>query len=135
MTSKLAGEPATILVVEDDPNVRHVTGRVLEARGYTVYTASHGDEALRLALLTDAPIDLLLTDVVMPGMSGPELAREFARNSPETRVLYLSGYPTEAISRHGLLDDGESAFLAKPFGTTRLIGKVREVLEGVPFAA
>ncbi|HEY3935556.1 MAG TPA: response regulator [Gemmatimonadales bacterium] len=128
MIGNRGAEPATILVVEDDPSVRHVTGRVLEARGYTVLTASHGDEALRLALQTDTPIDLLLTDVVMPGMSGPELAREFVRTSPDTRVLYLSGYPAEAIARHGVLK-GELAFLPKPYGTTRLLGKVREVLE------
>jgi hypothetical protein len=128
--AKLAarGGSETILLVEDAKSVRTVTRRLLEAYGYTVLEASGGADALRVARDHRGPIDLLLTDIVMPGVSGTEVARQLAELRPGVRVLYMSGYTDNAIVHHGVLDPG-IAFLQKPFTREGLAHKVREVLE------
>jgi two-component system cell cycle sensor histidine kinase/response regulator CckA len=122
------GGSETILLVEDDEMVRVLTRRMLEADGYTVLLASHGEEALGLLAGHRGRVDLLVTDVVMPGMSGRDVANRVATLRPGTKVLYLSGYTDDAIVRHGVLEPG-IAFLQKPFTADTLARKVREVLE------
>jgi PAS domain S-box-containing protein len=119
----------TILLAEDDDAVRSLTRLALQAEGYVVLEARQGDEALKIGRQHAGPIDLLISDVVMPGGGGRELAERLAANRPELRVLYLSGYTDDAIVRHGVLD-AEAAFLQKPFTMRALALKVREVLEG-----
>jgi PAS domain S-box-containing protein len=118
----------TVLVAEDQQEVRKYTRKLLEARGYTVLTAASGAEALQLAAQHGGVIHALVTDVIMPGMSGRDLAVELARTRPQTKVLYLSGYADESIVRHGVLEPGV-AFLQKPFTSDSLARKVRELLE------
>lgn len=122
------GGSETILVVEDEPAVQQLVSRILVARGYTVLVASGGREALDLARHHERPIDLLLSDVVMPGMSGRELAEHLLQFSPRTRVAFLSGYANDEVLRHGVLD-ARFAFLQKPFTPDVLARKVREVLD------
>ncbi len=118
----------TILVAEDNESVRRLVGTVLRARGYTVLEAAVPEAVLALAARHAGPIALLLTDVVMPGLSGPELAGRLQAARPELRVLYISGYTDDAIGRHGVLEPGVS-FLEKPFTPTGLLRKVRSVLD------
>jgi PAS domain S-box-containing protein len=118
----------TILLVEDQDEVRNLVRRMLEARGYHVLVGASGDDALRVAARHGGSIDLLVTDVVMPGMSGRQAALLLVPAHPKMRVLYLSGYTDEAIVRHGMLEPG-IAFLQKPFTTDTLARKVREVLD------
>ena len=117
----------TILVAEDQAEVRSIVRTILSRHGYKVLEATDGEEALRI--LRDHPgrIHLLLTDVVMPSIGGPELVRRLRETHPSIRVLYTSGYTDEAIVRHGVLEPG-IAFLEKPFTPTTLLTKVREVL-------
>ncbi len=123
-------EPAgeVVLFVEDEANIREPAREVLEARGYTVLAAGDAAEALSTMREWDGPLDLLITDVVMPGMNGSQLADEVCRERPATRVLYISGYPEDAIARHGVLQ-ADRFFLQKPFPPGVLLRKVREVLE------
>jgi two-component system cell cycle sensor histidine kinase/response regulator CckA len=123
-----AGGTETILIVEDQAAVRHVTRRMLERHGYTVHEAPDGETALRIAEKHHGSIDLLLTDVVMPGLSGRQLATQLVALRPEMRVLYMSGYTDDAIMRHGILQLGV-AYLQKPFTPELLAGKVRAVLD------
>ncbi len=118
----------TILLCEDQEEVRHATARILLSLGYNVVVAGGGPEALLLAEAWQGPIHLLLTDVVMPGMSGRGVAQRLAPTRPTMKVLYLSGYTDESIVRHGVLQPG-IAFLQKPFTTEILSRKVREVLD------
>ena len=118
----------TILVVEDQAEVRTLTSKVLERRGYAVLVAAGGSEARAIADQHPGPIQLLLTDVVMPGISGPEVARLVTQSRPETKVLYLSGYTDETIVRHGVLEPGV-AFLQKSFTSDMLARRVREVFD------
>jgi signal transduction histidine kinase/ActR/RegA family two-component response regulator len=118
----------TVLVVEDEGAVRRLTCRTLEEQGYTVLAAEHPDEALHLDAQHPGAIHLLVTDVVMPGMVGSDLAKRLVASRPEIKVLYTSGYTDDAIVHHGVLDP-EVAFLGKPFTPTSLAGKVREVLD------
>ena len=113
--------------------MRSVARAVLERYGYHVLEASHGHEALRILRAHRQKIHLLLSDVVMPSMSGPELARLVQLEEPGIRVLYASGYTDDAIVRHGVLDPGV-AFLQKPFTPTALLRKIRELLDA-PMAA
>ena len=117
----------TILLVEDEEEVRNLAAKVLSDYGYQVLRGSHGQEALSLAERHPEPIDLLLTDVIMPGMTGRELAEQLQSLRPGIKVLYMSGYSGNVIARRGALDPGV-AYLAKPFTESALAGKVREVL-------
>ena len=128
-----AGEPAaergseTIMVVEDDAGVRDLVRLMLEANGYEVLAVEDAEEAARLCT-ERAGVDLLLTDVVMPGLNGRALAERLGEIAPTMRILFMSGYSDEAVHRHGVL--GESAaFLEKPFTERALTRKVREVLD------
>ena len=118
----------TILVVEDEVQVRELVQEVLQAEGYTVLTAADGDEGIHLCTAYDGPIDLLLTDVVMPSRSGPEMAQHILLMYPAIKVVYMSGYASDAMGDHGVLDPG-TAFLQKPFTPDILIRKVRETLD------
>ncbi|AWM39442.1 Blue-light-activated protein [Gemmata obscuriglobus] len=118
----------TVLVVEDDDRVRRLARIALQRFGYTVLDAPSAEEALRVCERPEPPIDLLLTDVVMPGMGGRELAEVVARLRPGIKVLYVSGYADDAVVRHGVLR-AEVAFLQKPFTPAALAEKVRSVLE------
>jgi PAS domain S-box-containing protein len=119
----------TVLLVEDDETVRTLTRKRLEALGYTVLSVSAGADALNLAASHVGPIHLLVTDVVLPGMSGRELAARLESARPGLKVLYTSGYTDEAVVHHGVLDPG-IAFLQKPFMSGTLARKVRDALEG-----
>ncbi len=116
-----------ILLVEDESVVRKLAYRVLRDHGYTVLEARKGDEALVLAELHEGPIHLLLTDVVMPEMSGREVAQHLLPLRPEIKVLYMSGYTDDTVLRHGV-EESEVPFLQKPFTPEVLMAKVREVL-------
>jgi two-component system, cell cycle sensor histidine kinase and response regulator CckA len=116
------------LVVEDEASVRAITRAMLERHGYHVLEAGGGEEALRICERQEAPVQLLLTDVVMPEMSGPEVAQRLTRVHPEMKVLYMSGYTDDAIIRHGVRELG-MVFLQKPFTSDSLARKVREVLD------
>ncbi len=118
----------TILLVEDEEGVRSLARLVLEAGGYSVLQARDGREALGVWQAHDGPIHLLVTDVVMPQMSGRELVEELTAVHPELRVLYLSGYPDEALGRHGVIEAGVD-LLTKPFSPLGLSRKVREILD------
>jgi PAS domain S-box-containing protein len=118
----------TILLAEDQPEVRSIASAVMQRYGYTVLEAANGDEALRLIKTYRGHIHLLLSDVVMPAMNGPELARRVKAEHRGIRVLFASGYTDDAIVRHGVLDPGV-AFLQKPFTPTALLKKIREVLD------
>jgi CheY-like chemotaxis protein len=117
----------TVLLVEDADAVRAVTHQALARQGYTVLDAPNGAEALRIAADHPGPIHLLLTDVVMPGLSGRQLSDQLARLRPDTKVLFTSGYTDDAVVRHGVLESG-IAYLQKPFTVDGLARKVREVL-------
>jgi CheY-like chemotaxis protein len=118
----------TILLVEDEEQVRAVVLNILRRQGYRVIPAQNGGEALLLCEKHSGAIDLLLTDVVMPRMSGPELAKRLAMTRPEMKVLCMSGYTDDSIVRHGVLE-GHVAFLQKPITPASLARKVREVLD------
>ena len=118
----------TVLLVEDEPGVRRLVNETLRLHGYTVLEARHGIEALLTGAKHAGPIHLLLTDVVMPQMSGPEVAEKLATVRPDVKVLYMSGYPDHpAFSKGGI--DTEHSFLQKPFTPSTLAQKVREVLD------
>jgi len=117
----------TILVVEDEQAVRDLTVRILRQLGYTILTASSGAEALEISQSHKGHIDLLLTDVVMPNMSGRQLADSLHLSRPKTKVLFLSGYTENTVVHHGVLDAGVD-FLPKPFSRENLSKKLREVL-------
>ncbi len=118
----------TVLVVEDDEQLRRLTHRALDAQGYTVLVADRGATALDIARRHKGEIDLLLTDVIMPDTNGRKLAETIQAARPGMRVLYMSGYPDGAIASHGMLEPGV-AYLAKPFTTEAITRRVREVLE------
>jgi CheY-like chemotaxis protein len=117
----------TVLLVEDEEMVREMAKEILEGSGYQVLEAKHGPEALLVAARHHGQIHLMLSDVVMPQMSGRELAEQLAPLRKDMRVLYMSGYTDDAIVHHGVLDEG-TAFIEKPFTPSALAYKVRETL-------
>ncbi|MEU4564000.1 PAS domain S-box protein [Actinoplanes sp. NPDC023936] len=125
----LSGHGATVLVVEDEAALREVTSRILRRGGYTVLVAGSGDEALRLA--AEHAIDVLLTDVIMPGMLGRDLASAIHRSSPGTKVLFMSGYAQPVLTTHGTLS-ADVHLLEKPFTSAELMRALHEELQARP---
>ena len=123
----VAGGTETVLVVEDDDAVRGLAVRTLRANGYDVVIAADGREVRDLSDEQVARLQLLLTDVIMPGLNGREVAEELRRRRPGLPVLYVSGYAADAFE--GASADDSSGFLAKPFTAPTLLGRVREVLD------
>jgi hypothetical protein len=128
-TAETKAQPGneTVLLVEDEEMVREMTREILQESGYLVIEAKHGHEALLVAEQHPGPIHLMLSDVVMPQMSGRELAEQLSPIRREMKVLYMSGYTDDAIVHHGVLDEG-MAFIEKPFTPNALARKLREVL-------
>jgi two-component system cell cycle sensor histidine kinase/response regulator CckA len=122
-----AGGSETILLVEDEESVRQLVLETLESKGYKVLEADNGEKALQIVSEYSGTIDMLITDVAMPGMNGRELSARLCASHPQTRVLYLSGYTEDAIVHEGVVDR-DTAFLQKPFTLQMLSRKVREVL-------
>jgi PAS domain S-box-containing protein len=125
--ARRATQRATILLTEDDPDVRHMLDMLLTSAGHRVLTAENPARALEASAAFDGRIDLLLTDVVMPGGTGRELAREITRLRPDLRILYISGYPEYGATSGNVLEPGVP-FLAKPFTRDVLIQKINEML-------
>jgi len=121
----------TILLVEDEQIVRRLVAEILESNGYRVLQAVDGPSALELLRRHTGPVDLLVSDVVMPGMSGPEVANAVAAMRPGTQVLFISGYTDSAIGHHGVLEPG-IGYLQKPFGANDLTRAVRAILDEAP---
>jgi PAS domain S-box-containing protein len=121
------GGTETVLLVEDEESVRQLVRETLAAKGYRVVEADNGESGVAVAAKHQGKIDLVITDVVMPGMGGRELVKQLAQTRPETKVLYLSGYTEDAIVSEGTIESG-AAFLQKPFTLQNLARKVREVL-------
>lgn len=119
----------TILLVEDEPAILEMTRLMLVASGYMVLFTAAPADAIRIARSHDGAIDLLVTDVVLPGMNGRDLARELEAMRPGIKHLYMSGYTADVIAHHGVIDSGVK-FIQKPFSRTDLLSKIREVLEG-----
>jgi two-component system, cell cycle sensor histidine kinase and response regulator CckA len=122
-----AGGTETILLVEDEESVRQLVRDTLEGKGYKVVEAENGEAGLAAATVHRGKIDLVITDVVMPGLGGREMVEQLSKTRPETKVLYLSGYTEDAIISEGTIESG-TAFLQKPFTLQNLSRKVREVL-------
>jgi PAS domain S-box-containing protein len=118
----------TVLIVEDDDALRNITKKMLQKYGYKILEAKNGEKALNIGETHEGPIHLLLTDMVMPGMSGSELSEKMQSIRPETRVIYMSGYTDNAIVRHGILRR-DINFIEKPFSPESLGKKVRQVLD------
>ncbi|MGD8453205.1 MAG: PAS domain S-box protein [Phycisphaerae bacterium] len=117
----------TVLICEDDPAVREVTARTVRDAGYTVLVASGGQEALRLAEAHAQLIDLLITDVIMPGLDGPSLAEAVTALRRDIRTLFVSGYTSNVIARHGVLESAV-AFLEKPYSRRQLLQRIHEIM-------
>lgn len=117
----------SILVVDDEPEVRKLVGAMLSGYGYRVITADNGDNAIKAFKKAQPPVDLLLTDVVAPGMAGPMVADKLAELNPELRVLFMSGYDNTQVVQRYVVEKG-FALLRKPFTMEQLEAKVREVL-------
>jgi hypothetical protein len=130
-----AGEPPrgteTVLLVEDEASVRELAARVLRGQGYTVLEAADGGQALRELTDPGRVIDLLLTDVVLRGIGGKELAQRVTALRPGLPVLFMSGYANPVLTQHGVLEPGLT-LLEKPFTATTLARKVRDVIDGRP---
>jgi CheY-like chemotaxis protein len=123
------GGADTILVVEDDPTVRTIVTAMLEDRGYRVLTADGGEAAIEVASGCDTEINLVLTDLVMPGTSGRETAERVRDHFPDAKILYMSGYTDDIVIREGGHFEPGIAFIQKPFSSEHLARRVREVLE------
>ena len=119
----------TILLVEDDDVIRELIRDILEMEGYQVLMAARGLEAINICQEAVEPVELLITDVVMPEMNGRDLSKTLAEMYPEMKILYMSGYTDDAVISDGVLEAG-TAFLQKPFSPETLAHKVREVLDG-----
>ncbi len=125
--TKLETGSHTILIVEDDAALLQVTRRSLEEAGYTIFAAASGAKAMHISENHLGPIHLMVTDVIMPRMSGTDLGASISRRRQEMNVLFVSGYTDNAIVHHGVLEPG-LAFLQKPFSPKTLARKVSEVL-------
>jgi CheY-like chemotaxis protein len=133
--TRTAGEPevpahlgnARVLVVEDEPAVRDLAQRLLAAAGYDVLVAADGPEALRVVAGSDPPVDLVLTDLIMPGMSGRDLARHLRTLQPSPRVVFMSGYTAGLLGAQAITEEGED-LLEKPFTRSLLLQKVHRAL-------
>ncbi len=123
----------TVLLVEDEIDVRDMLREMLTDNGYTVIEAGSGPEALAVAEKADYQFDVMLTDVVMPKMNGPELAEEMGKIVPDLRVLYMSGYMEKVIVDRGVLDR-DFIFIDKPFSGEAMLRKLREAIERDPDA-
>ena len=123
----MSTEKRTILVVDDEPEIRKLVGAMVSHFGYTVMTADSGEHALTLYKNNKGPIDLLITDVVAPGMSGPMLADKLTEIQPDLKVLYISGYDNTHVVQKYVVEKGH-ALLAKPFTVEEIQSKVREML-------
>jgi two-component system, cell cycle sensor histidine kinase and response regulator CckA len=130
-TGPAPGGTETVLLVEDETPLRVLIHEILVKSGYRVLQGSRPDEALAVSAAHAGPIDLVLTDVILPNMSGRQVADAVLATRPGTRVLFMSGYTDDAISHHGILDPGMH-FLEKPFTADSLLRKVRDVLEAGP---
>ena len=118
------------MIVQDDGSVCELVRSVLDADGYTVYTAARPQKAEILFAVADGQaVDLMVSDIVMPGLSGTELASRLTRKNPRMKVLFMSGYIDDAIVRAGI-EEKDVAFLQKPFAPLTLVRKVREILDG-----
>lgn len=126
--SPISGGSETILVVEDNNTVRSLIKNILISYGYQILDAAEGQSALQLLDPRKESIDLLITDVVMPGMGGRQVARAITEKFPRIKTLYVSGYTGKAITHHGVLESG-TAFLQKPFSPMALVKKVRQILD------
>ena len=122
------GGSETVLIVEDDDGLRKLSQKILQQRGYRVLAAENGEDAMRISKEHEGPIDLMITDVVMPKMNGREVAERLQPLHPQMKVIYMSGYTDNAIAHHGVLAPGLN-FLEKPFSPGVLARKVREVLD------
>ena len=118
----------TILLVEDNDAIREISARALRRRGYTVHEAANADEAIDWTVKASRKADMLITDVVMPGLSGPNLAARLMQQNPRLRVLYMSGYTDDATEVHGTFWGGVP-LLQKPFTPTQLAERVRMALD------
>ncbi len=125
---KLARGTETILIVEDEASVRALARTALETSGYTVLEADGGEQALGLAAAYPERIDLLVADVVMPGVNGSQVVENVVARHPSVKVLYVSGYTSDVVVRHGVIEDRVN-FLQKPYTPVTLCAKVREILD------
>jgi CheY-like chemotaxis protein len=129
----LTGGAETIMVVEDEDSLRALMERALRGRGYHVIVASNGEQAAAMGERVAGPIDLLLTDIVMPGMNGPDLAQWLVRRRPDMKVLFVSGFAHQMATGSGIMSS-HAAFLQKPFTPDLLASTVRRVLDRSPMA-
>jgi len=123
----MGGRSGTVLLVEDSDSVRAVVAKMLEEGGLTVLQASGGEEALAFARRGDAQIDLLLTDIVMPSMSGVELADRMERERPDVRILFMTGFAEEVVVNEGILGKDREC-IGKPFTQDQITRRVRKIL-------
>lgn len=130
-SSRPSAPGRTILVLDDEADVRKMVAAMLTGNGYTVLTAENGDNAIKAFKKSKQPIDLLLLDVVSPGLSGPMVADRIAELQPGLRVLFMSGYGSTNVVQRYVVEKGY-ALLTKPFTELQLAKKVREVLEAQP---
>jgi two-component system cell cycle sensor histidine kinase/response regulator CckA len=128
-TERVQGGNETILLVEDDASVRDLTHLVLQEHGYTVLAAANGHDALQLAATHCGPINLLLSDMMLPGINAVTLDNRLRRLRPDLKTLYMSGYTVEALARYGAVDSGFT-YLQKPFSVVQLVREVRAALDG-----
>jgi two-component system cell cycle sensor histidine kinase/response regulator CckA len=128
-----AGDGKIILVLDDEPDVRKLVATMLSSNGYKVLTATNGESAIKMFKKSKQPVDLVLLDVVSPGLSGPMVAERLTELQPGLRVLFMSGYDSTSVVQHYVVDKG-FALLTKPFTERQLAKKVREVLSAKPAA-
>lgn len=128
--AEAAGDQRVVLIVDDDDAIRRLTSRTLTASGFHVLQAPEGESALAASARFDGRIDLLLTDVIMPGMHGIEVAQRVTQRRPDTRVLFMSGHAEDILGSRGIIADDRTRLLQKPFGGRDLVRAVQEALEG-----